>query len=81
MLIIAKMNALEDMRIIEKLYEASCAGVKIVGDSKGQVAAIEKSPCFGKCPVYTMQIFKDGKVLYEGRMNTKKLGTFQKNIT
>ncbi|MCR4337503.1 MAG: polyphosphate kinase 1 [Candidatus Omnitrophica bacterium] len=28
-LIFAKMNALEDPKIIEKLYEASCAGVKI----------------------------------------------------
>ncbi len=60
---------------------SSCAGVKVIGDNKGQVAAIEKSPCFGKCPVYSMQIFKDGKVSYEGKMNTKKLGVFQKNIT
>jgi len=28
--IVAKMNQLEDRRIIEKLYEASCAGVEIV---------------------------------------------------
>jgi hypothetical protein len=63
------------------LLFASCASVKIVGDNKGQVTAIEKSPCFGKCPVYAMQIFKDGKVLYEGRANTKKLGTFQKTLT
>jgi hypothetical protein len=62
------------------LFLASCASVKVVGDEKGQVVAMEKSPCFGKCPHYSMQIFKDGKVVYNGKANTKKLGIFEKTI-
>ena len=62
------------------LFLASCASVKVTGDEKGQVVAIEKSPCFGKCPHYAMQIFKDGKVVYSGKANTKKMGIFEKTI-
>ncbi|HMP28707.1 MAG TPA: DUF6438 domain-containing protein [Saprospiraceae bacterium] len=67
--------------LVSVIFLASCSSVKIIGDERGQVAAIEKSPCFGKCPVYAMRLFKDGKVIYEGRANTKKLGVYQKMLT
>lgn len=59
---------------------SSCKSVKIGGDEKGVIATIERGSCFGKCPVYVMEIYKDGKVLYEGKRYTKKVGVYRKNI-
>jgi hypothetical protein len=28
---------------------------------------LERTVCFGTCPSYTLQIFGDGRVIYEGR--------------
>jgi hypothetical protein len=63
------------------VFLISCGGSKVLFDQKGVVAAIEKGSCFGKCPVYKMEIFRDGKVVYEGKRHTKKLGVYSKTIT
>lgn len=31
------------------------------------VIVFERTPCFGTCPSYLMQVFADGRVAYEGR--------------
>lgn len=33
-----------------------------------------KTQCLGKCPVFDMYLFKDGKILYQGFKNVSKLG-------
>jgi hypothetical protein len=33
----------------------------------GPVITFERTACFGTCPAYSMQVFADGRVLYEGR--------------
>jgi Domain of unknown function (DUF6438) len=38
--------------------------------------SIERSPCFGKCPVFKAVILNSGKAVYEGRSSVKKLGMF-----
>ena len=40
----------------------------------GPVITFERTPCFGKCPAYSMQVFADGRVLYEGRRDVPMLG-------
>lgn len=39
-----------------------------------------KTQCLGKCPVFDMYLFKDGKVLYEGIKNVSKLGMHEFSI-
>ena len=39
------------------------------------VLTFERTPCFGTCPAYTMQVFADGRVVYEGRRRVPMLGT------
>ena len=39
------------------------------------VLTFERTPCFGTCPAYTMQVFADGRVAYEGRRGVPMLGT------
>ncbi|RMF29046.1 MAG: hypothetical protein D6765_05020, partial [Bacteroidetes bacterium] len=33
-----------------------------------------KTACYGECPVYTVEFFTDGKVVYEGKAHVEKLG-------
>jgi hypothetical protein len=45
------------------------------------VAGFEKTPCFGKCPVYTVQFFSNGKVTWLGRMNVERMGAYEAFVT
>jgi hypothetical protein len=33
----------------------------------GPAITFERTPCFGTCPSFTMQVYADGRVAYEGR--------------
>lgn len=37
---------------------------------------IVKTGCFGKCPAYTITLFKNGVLTYEGRRYVDKIGKF-----
>lgn len=39
-------------------------------------ATIERTPCYGTCPVYKLMIFKSGIALYEGKQNVEKIGRY-----
>jgi hypothetical protein len=38
------------------------------------VASIERGPCYGRCPVYTVRVFADGAVEFEGRQHVGTVG-------
>lgn len=42
------------------------------------VLTFERTPCFGTCPAYKMQVFADGRVAYEGRRAMPVMG--KKNL-
>lgn len=42
---------------------------------------IERTPCFGTCPVFTMQITRSGRVLYNGKQNTPRTGSYSAQLT
>ncbi|MBL4710676.1 MAG: hypothetical protein JKY48_19800 [Flavobacteriales bacterium] len=44
------------------------------------VARIQRTPCFGKCPVYTLTVFNDGRVEYFGKRNTPRDGRFETKV-
>jgi Domain of unknown function (DUF6438) len=35
---------------------------------------LERTPCFGSCPVYTISVSPSGEVQYEGRAHVRQLG-------
>ncbi len=35
---------------------------------------MERTPCFGKCPAYQIELFRNGKVTYYGASNVDRLG-------
>lgn len=38
------------------------------------VARIQKTPCYGNCPVFEAKVFSNGLVLFDGKENTDRLG-------
>ena len=46
-------------------------------EATGAVPAIslERTPCFGSCPVYTISALPSGQVTFEGRAHVRLLGT------
>jgi hypothetical protein len=43
-------------------------------NATGPVLTFERTPCFGTCPAYSMKVFADGRVAYEGRRGVPMLG-------
>lgn len=40
----------------------------------GPMLTFERTPCFGTCPAYSMKVFADGRVSYEGRRAVPMMG-------
>ncbi|MDO7847159.1 DUF6438 domain-containing protein [Hymenobacter sp. M29] len=57
-----------------KKVSKKAAAKQPVPTAAGPVLTFERTPCFGTCPVYTMQVFADGRVAYEGRHNVAIMG-------
>lgn len=47
---------------------------------EGSIITLEKTECYGTCPVYTITIFGTGKVMYEGKKHVKKEGKYEKEL-
>jgi Pyruvate/2-oxoacid:ferredoxin oxidoreductase delta subunit len=41
------------------------------------LVSLQRTPCFGQCPVFKIQMFNDGKVVYEGKAHCKRMGTYK----
>ena len=65
----------------------SCSSQKPI--QKNELIYYGKTACLGKCPVFDLYIYEDGKVVYQGFKNVEKKGKFittkilknQKSIT
>jgi len=62
-------------------FTLSCNTTKKLSGSNDLVLfTYRKTECRGKCPVYYMEIFKSGKIAFEGTKNVDKLGKYHKQI-
>ena len=43
--------------------------------------SIEKTPCFGTCPVFEMRIYKSGLIVYRGVRHVAQIGVFESQLT
>lgn len=46
-----------------------------------EFATIKKTFCYGKCPVYEMTIYSDGKVVLNGKANIEMIGRWENKIS
>src|SRR5262245_49630613 len=54
--------------------------VKVQGPESDPVITLERTACLGKCPVYTVNILDDGRVIYEGNRFVAVTGKQTSNI-
>lgn len=60
---------------------SSCKTTKINSETINSVVfTYRKTECRGKCPVYYMEIFKNGEVAFDGSKNTDKIGKYINQI-
>lgn len=45
------------------------------------VFTLKKTACYGQCPVFTLNIYTDGTVKFEGKMFTEKIGLYKNHIS
>ena len=50
-------------------------------DFKDLIITLERAACFGTCPVYTLAIYGDGTVVYEGINCVKTMGRVESVIS
>ncbi len=43
--------------------------------------ALERTPCFGVCPVYEAKLYSNGLLLYHGKRNTDKTGMYYAKVS
>jgi len=62
----------------------SCNPPKKVTKSQGEndspVITLQKTMCYGKCPVYTITIHGNGQSVYVGKKNVDKIGKYEKRL-
>lgn len=54
----------------------ACKTTKVdTRSEKGKIIfSLERTPCFGRCPVYEVKIYEDGLLLYYGKRNVTDTG-------
>jgi hypothetical protein len=67
------------------LLTAACASKKDVAPVEGSAApqtgrpmsaiTLERTSCYGHCPVYTLAVSPEGKITYQGTANVKHVGS------
>ncbi len=45
-----------------------------------QVAGYQKTACFGKCPVYQVKFFTDGRATWYGQHNVERMGWYEARV-
>lgn len=75
------------MRLLIKLLLFSIITFSCNATKKGFInndnllVSMEKTECKGKCPVYSIKIYQDGRVILTGTKNFKKIGVFSKHLS
>jgi hypothetical protein len=59
----------------------SCKSSQVKNNYKNSFIEMEKTPCYGWCPVYKISVSGEGKAVYEGKRNVDKLGKFEKQLS
>ena len=51
-----------------------------IAQSKVTYLKMQRTACFGRCPEYTVEFFKDGSVVYRGKKNVDRIGEYHGKI-
>lgn len=75
---------------ISALAIGSCTAQKKAAQKKNKPASataqtisavtMDRTACFGRCPIYSIEVRKDGTAVYKGKRFTEYSGVYTKNI-
>jgi hypothetical protein len=51
------------------------------GSATAEAISLERTACFGRCPVYRIRVTRAGAVTYEGRANVRLIGSATAEIS
>ena len=53
---------------------------QIFNDQKKLIISLEKTACFGTCPILKIEIYNNGTIVYNGIKHVKKIGIYNLQI-
>ena len=53
---------------------------QIFNDQKKLIISLEKTACFGTCPILKIEIYNNGTIVYNGIKHVKKIGIYNLEI-
>lgn len=61
----------------------SCKATKVNAQiaKEDVILSLERTPCFGRCPVYEIKIYANGLLLYQGKRNVADTGCHYRKIS
>jgi hypothetical protein len=68
------------LMILVSCLVISCSGPRTITDDD-LLIELQRTPCYGSCPVYTVKIDKKGKGLFEGKENVENIGRFSFSLS
>ena len=72
-----QIEAMRGMEDVEEDENAEVMEKTVIDLPENAVARIQRTPCFGRCPIYTLTVFADGSVIYHAEKWVEKEGDFQ----
>jgi TonB family protein len=57
------------------------ASYNMIAQKKATYIKMERTACFGRCPVYSVELFSNGKIKYTGTRNVANIGTFNYKVS
>jgi TonB family protein len=55
--------------------------LQVFAKSKITYLKMDRTPCYGRCPSFTIEFLKTGEVIYTGRSNTDMIGTYRAKMS
>ncbi len=60
---------------------SSKKGTEIKEINKELIISLERTPCYGTCPIYKIKIFSDGSAFYHGERFVEKIGNYEFSVS
>ena len=60
---------------------SSKKGIEIKEIKKELIISLERTPCYGTCPIYKIKIFSDGSAFYHGERFVEKIGNYEFSVS
>ena len=67
---------MKHLRILSVLFFLTGCSITQQTQNANVVISVQKLPCMGNCPVYKVSIYSNRLVIFEGKENVSKIGTY-----